>query len=175
MDNFPLSKIRIEQYETILIEKLLKLLDRLYLPQIIQKFLKQRDLEGNSVLEKLARFNQFAVLQTKLVDRVVRDYWGSKIDVSGSLMDNSSAYTLIRYGDLRYQEDFEKRYRFYMPKNVTEKIKPHLLTFRVWAESIKLRYFIEMIIFAGLVLYFQVLLSDFNQNIHKLNADIEEM
>lgn len=62
MDNFPLSKIRIEQYETNLIEKLLKLLDRLYLPQIIQKFLKQRDLEGNSVLEKLARFNQFAVL-----------------------------------------------------------------------------------------------------------------
>ena len=102
------------------------------------------------------------MLQTKLVDRVVRDYWGSKVDVSGSLMDNSSAYNLIRYGDLRYQEDFEKRYRFYMPKNLADKIRPHLLTFRVWAESIKLRYFIEMIIFAGLVLYFQVILSDFN-------------
>jgi hypothetical protein len=32
MDIFPLSRIRIEQYETVLIEKLLKLLDRLYLP-----------------------------------------------------------------------------------------------------------------------------------------------
>jgi len=52
---FPLSKIRIDQYEKTLIEKLIKLLDRLYLPQIVNKFLKQRDLEGNSVLEKLAR------------------------------------------------------------------------------------------------------------------------
>ena len=98
--------------------------------------MKQRDLAGNSVLEKLARFNQFEILQTKVVDRVVRDYWGSKVDVSGSLMDNSSAYTILRYGDLRYLEDFEKRYRFYMPRNVMEKIKPHILTFRVWAESI---------------------------------------
>jgi len=37
-----------------------------------------------------------------VVDRVVRDYWGSKVDVSGSIMDNSSAYTIVRYGDLRY-------------------------------------------------------------------------
>ena len=69
-------------------------------------------------------------------------------------MDNSSAYTIVRYGDLRYQEDFEKRYRFYMPRNGMEKIRPHILTFRVWAESIRLRYFVEMLIYAGLVVYF---------------------
>lgn len=112
---FPLSLMKIEQYESTLIKNLIKLLDRLYLPQIVNKFLKQRDLDGNSVIEKLARLDQFGILQTKVVDRVIRDYWNSKVDISGSLMDSSSAYAILRYGDLNYLDDFEKRNRFYMP------------------------------------------------------------
>lgn len=32
-----------------------------------------------------------------------------------------------------------------------------------------------MLIYAGLVLFFQIIISDFNQNMHTLKTEIEEM
>ena len=50
-------------------------------------------------------------------------------------------------------------YKVYAQKNVA---KPHILTFRVWCESISLRYLIEIIVYIGLLVAFQYYLSNYN-------------
>ena len=72
-------------------------------------------------------------------------------------------------------EDFEFHYRYYNRKDVLANLRPHFCTFRVWAESMSLRYFIEFGMFTCIVIAFQILISDFNQSMHSLDADIANM
>jgi len=128
------------------------------------------------VLERLAELNMLEILQTKIVDRILKDIWASKIDVSGTIMDNSSCWTILRYGDLGFNEDFEYRHRFYVDRHGNRNtVRPHILTFRVWCESIKLRYFIEMIVYLALLFAFQYYVSNYNDDMHTLYEEIKEM
>ena len=108
------------------------------------------------------------ILQTKVVDRLIKDIWASKVDVSGSLMDNSSTYAIVRHGRLSYNYDFEFRSRFYNKDYTKTNNKPHEFTFRVWAESIKLRYFVELVLYACLLISFQYYVSEYVKDLHKL-------
>ena len=176
LGRFPLARIRIEQYQAILIKKIVVLLDNLYMPQIIKNQLKQKDLMGYTALERLAELDMLEILQTKIVDRILKDIWSSKIDVSGTIMDNSSCFTILRYGDIGYDEDFEFRYRFYVDRATTRStIRPHILTFRVWCESIKLRYFIEMLVYFGLLMGFQQYVSNYNNDLNNFDNDVADM
>ena len=91
-------------------------------------------------------------------------------------MDNSSCWTILRFGDLSYDEDFEFRYRFYVDRtSTTSTIRPHILTFRVWCESIKLRYFIEMIVYLGILIGFQQYISAYNNDLNNFDNDVADM
>ena len=110
------------------------------------------------------------------MDRILKDIWSSKIDVSGTIMDNSSCWTILRYGHLNYDEDFEFRYRFYVDRASTRStIRPHILTFRVWCESIKLRYFIEMLVYLGMLIGFQQYISAYNNDLNNFDNDVADM
>ena len=89
-------------------------------------------------------------------------------------MGNSSNYHILRYGHLSYAEDYEYRYRFYRKHYDTETVKPHFLSFRVWAESINLRYFIEMVMYFALLITFQYYVVAYNKDLHILTSEIEE-
>lgn len=131
------------------------------------------------MLERLADLDMLEILQTKIVDRILKDIWSSKIDISGHIMDNSSCFTILRYGNLSYNEDFEYRYRFYSDGRLANqnqsKARPHLFTFRVWCESIKLRYFIEMIVYFTMLMTFQYFVSKYNDDLHRLTDEIKQM
>jgi hypothetical protein len=91
-------------------------------------------------------------------------------------MDNSSCWTILRYGHLSYDEDFEFRYRFYVDRATTRStIRPHILTFRVWCESIKLRYFIEMLVYFGFLIGFQQYVSIYNSDLNEFDREVKEM
>ena len=98
----------------------------------------------------------------------------SKVDVSGSLLEISAPYQILVFGDFDYLEDFEVKTRFYNPKNYDD-IRPHKYSYRVWFQSMSLRYFFEMALFCTCVLIFQMFISQFNFDLHYLRDDLTEL
>jgi hypothetical protein len=83
---------------------------------------------------------------------VVYDYWVSKVDASGSFFEEATTYNILKDGRLEFGDDYEERHRFY--KKRTFMARSHGYGFRVWLESMRLRYFIEMLFFAVNVAFF---------------------
>ena len=73
------------------------------------------------------------------------------------------------------KEDFEEKRRFYHGRDLTLDVRPHQFSYRVWLQSMSLRYFIEMAFFAVNVMIFQYYLSGFNKDLHVVNNDIKEL
>ena len=114
-------------------------------------------------------------MQTKVADRVIQDTWISKVDVSGSFLENSTAFDHIFYKNLDSNDDFESKRRFYHHRDLQEDIRPNRFAYRVWFQSMNLRYFIEMAFFIVNVLVFQLFISKFNSDLHLLTIDIDHL
>ena len=123
----------------------------------------------------MARLQLYKVMQTNVTDRVIKDTWNSRVDISGSIFENSTAFNYIFYNYFSSNEDFESKRRFYHKRDLTTEVRPHRFSYRVWLQSMNLRYFIEMAFFAMNVLIFQYYLSMFNKDLHMVNYEIKEL
>ena len=61
-NDFPLAKLRIEQYEADLHNTIKVLLERLYDPYKISKLLKQTDIEGYSSLDLFGKLKLYGIM-----------------------------------------------------------------------------------------------------------------
>ena len=52
-------------------------------------------------------------LQLNMVNRFVSGMWESKTDIGGSVFDLATSYDLLFANKLNYEEDSERRKRFY--------------------------------------------------------------
>ena len=137
--------------------------------------LEQTDLENYSTIDLIAKLQLHQVMQTNVTDRVIKDTWNSRVDVSGSVFENSTAYNYLYYNYSSSKEDFESKRRFYHNRDLEVDVRPHKFSYRVWLQSMSLRYFIEMTFFAINVFIFQYYLSSFNKDLHIVNKDIQEL
>ena len=124
-NDFPLARLRIEQYEQELEEAIIVLLSNVYDPFKIGKLLKQTDINGLSSLDLFGKLKLYKSMQTKTADRVIKDYWSSKVDVSGSILENSTCYNILKFGKVNYMEDFEEKGRFYVKRDLDNDVRPH--------------------------------------------------
>ena len=152
--DYPLARLRIEQFEGDLEDKMIELLDNVYEPHKVRLLLKQTDMENYSTLDLMGKLKMYKAMQTKVADRVIQDTWISKVDVSGSFLENSTAFDHLFYQKLDSNDDFESKRRFYHSRNLDEDIRPNQFAYRVWFQSMNLRYFIEMAFFIFNVLVF---------------------
>ena len=106
-DNFTLTKLRIEQYEEKLQNTMINLLEQTHEPYKISKLLKQRDIDGYSCLDWFSSLKLYSILKTKTVDRVIKDYWSSKVDISGYVLENSTCFNILKFARTSHREDFE--------------------------------------------------------------------
>ena len=104
------------------------------------------------MIQYIAKLKMFRFLQINHVNRIVSSIWESKVDAGGSMFDFASSHYLTFKNELEYNEDTERRLRFYESRN--ERALPHPLTFTVWKKSMSLRYLIETILFFTLMLIF---------------------
>ena len=74
---------------------MISLLDNVYDPYKIRLLLKQTDMENWSTLDLMAKLKMHKAMQTKVADRVIQDTWVSKVDVSGSVLENSTAFDYV--------------------------------------------------------------------------------
>eukprot|EP00351_Strombidinopsis_sp_SopsisLIS2011_P001145 CAMPEP_0116882880 /NCGR_PEP_ID=MMETSP0463-20121206/15278_1 /TAXON_ID=181622 /ORGANISM="Strombidinopsis sp, Strain SopsisLIS2011" /LENGTH=272 /DNA_ID=CAMNT_0004536839 /DNA_START=1987 /DNA_END=2805 /DNA_ORIENTATION=+ len=105
------------------------------------------------------------------MDRLLRDHWSSKVDAGGNLLGNATAYKILTQDSLDYIHDFERNHRFY-EKRDSVNVKPHKLMFRVWWESMEVRYFIEVFMFIVLTANFQYYITVFNGDYHAVVIDL---
>ena len=68
------------------------MLSNVYDPYKVAKLLRQTDIDGFSSLDLFGKLKLYQSMQTKTADRVIKDYWSSKVDVSGSILENSTGY-----------------------------------------------------------------------------------
>lgn len=111
----------------------------------------------------------YKFLQINMVNRIVSGMWESKIDIGGSVFEIATSYDLTFGNELEFQEDTEKRRRFYMPR---DQPNPHFFSFAVWKKSMSLRHLIEIMIFFLLLVVFQYEVSKLNVDLH---LSIEEL
>ena len=48
----------------------------------------------------MARLQLHKVMQTNVADRVVKDTWSSRVDISGSIFENSTAHNYLFYSHM---------------------------------------------------------------------------
>ena len=130
------------------------LLDKVYDPHKVRLLLKQTDSDNYNTLDLIGKLKLYKAMQTKVADRVIQDIWNSKVDISGSFLENSTAYDYLRYGELDSLDDFESKKRFYHDRDLTLDVRPNRFAYHVWFKSMNLRYFIEMAFFAVMVILF---------------------
>jgi hypothetical protein len=123
-----------------------KIIDSFVSPDELKIVLKQRDMFGKDLLWYVAEHNIYKILDAKVMDRILQDFWNSNIDITGRFMEASSTYQIIRKSHFAYTKDQESCRRFYHKTDVRT-IRPHILQFEVWKKSMFIRYVIEAVIF----------------------------
>ena len=131
--------------------------------------IRQIDMMGRQSLYYLEHLDAFQIMETKIMDRVMQEYWQSNLDASGSLFGASTAYGILMHEDGEfYHLDYERRNRFYVtrPKKTSGDLSshPHTLNFMVIRRSMRTRYFMEMAFFFCLALAFQIAIFSMNDS-----------
>ena len=56
----------------------------------------------------MEKLDSYKLMDTKVMDRIMKDYWNSNIDISGHFMNTSTAYKILTTHDLTFKEDYER-------------------------------------------------------------------
>ena len=87
----------------ILIEKLTdqcrQILVNLYLPTELKIMVRRKDLSNNNALYYMELMDAFQLMDTKVMDRIMKEYWNSAIDTSGSFFEISTAFQVFKGTD----------------------------------------------------------------------------
>jgi len=78
----------------------------------MKQLLKEKDFSGRNALWYMAQNNVYRVLDTRIMDRIISDYWRSEFDVTGSLFEASTSYRILTQDNVSYVKDYEKSNRF---------------------------------------------------------------
>ena len=145
----------------LITRRLRSILINLYFPLEIKEQVRQKDIFETDALAYMEKMNAYTVMDTKIMDRIMKEYWNSNIDVSGNFFAASTCYNILtRYG-LDFQHDYETSHRFYHKREVA-KIRAHGCIMRVWMHSMQQRYFIEIAIYLVYLVSWQIVMLEFN-------------
>jgi hypothetical protein len=103
----------------------------------------------------------FQLMDTKVMDRIMKEYWNSDIDTSGSFFQASTSYQLLfDSSSLSKSQDNELNLRFYKKSDIS-KFRSHKFMLQVYLKSMQTRYFIELLFFVVLAIFFQYEIGQF--------------
>lgn len=74
-------------------------------PDELKMILKQTDLFGRDLLWYISEHGIFSILDTKVMDRIIQDFWNSNIDITGSFFEASTVYQIVTKSSMTYTKD----------------------------------------------------------------------
>ena len=147
-----MSKFRGEGLIDQLTDQSSSILKNLYIPTELKISMRRKDLRNRNALYYMESMDAFELMNTKVMDRIMKEYWNSNIDTSGSFFQASTCYQLLQ--DLKHEDqDPELATRFYLKRDIRE-FSQHSFTMRVYLKSMQTRYFIELLLFLILAIVF---------------------
>jgi len=156
----------------ILIDLLTKqcrqILVNLYLPTEMKIMMRRRDYFNRNALHYMEKINAFDLLATKVMDRIMKDYWRSSIDTGGSFFQVSTGYQLLKTSNLHLWP------RIWQKRDPTGE-RSHFFTFQVYLKSMQLRCFLELGVFVLFAVLFQKFVGDFDQSLYRLREEIDHL
>ena len=127
----------------------------LYQPAVITYFVKEVDIFDTRVIDYMEEHDSFKLLETKIMDRVIRQMWEGSLDTGGSFFALSTCFNLLRKAAPSYPNDYERTHRFRLQRDLSRK-RHHPCTFRVYLKSKSLRYKIELLMIIAVMAIFMV-------------------
>jgi len=146
-ESYAITEFRVNSIKDFLMKSLRYILINLYYPIEIKMQVRQKDIFETDAMSYMERMDAYTLMDTKIMDRIMKELWNSDIDVSGTILEQSTCNKILK------DADDEMSQRFYSKRSL-EKTRPHILTMRVWMESIKFRYWIEIIFFLSIAVAF---------------------
>jgi len=99
--------------------------------------LLDRDLWNRDVLDLLAKFNLYSIIQKQKVQDVIMHIWDGPFSVEAYPFQTASCYNLLMSHGVAGRSDYELEYRFYNPRALDPKgLKQHYGLFHIWKHSI---------------------------------------
>lgn len=157
-ERYHVSEFRAQILIDMILGQCRKILVRLYLPTELKIMVRRKDLSNRNSLYYMELMDSFSLMDTKVMDRIMKEYWSSDIDTSGSFFQASTAYQL--WNNKEEDEDEELNLRFYKPRDI-KTYSAHPYTLRVYLKSMQTRYFIELALFLMLAILFQIQIGNF--------------
>lgn len=118
----------------------------LYYPLEFEILVSNKDIFDTNALAYMEKMNSYDVMDTKIMDKIMKEYWTSNIDLGDSFFLASTCYNILFKYDFNIMKDYEAENRFYHTFDLT-KMMSHGLIMRVWTESMQLRFFIDLVIY----------------------------
>ena len=73
------------------------------------------------VIDYMEQHDSFSLLETKVMDRVIRQMWEGSYDTGGSFLSLSTCYKIITKGSPSYQKDYERAHRLVCQRDLGAK------------------------------------------------------
>ena len=138
------------------------ILVNLYLPNELKISVRRKNLSNHNSLYYMELMDAFKLMDTKVMDRIMKEYWNSDIDTSGSIFQASTAYQLLfPNSSVSEYQDNELSHRFYQRRDIS-KFRSHFLMMQVYLKSMQTRYIIELMLFVVLAIFFQKTIGDYS-------------
>ena len=88
-------------------------LDNLFYPNDVKQYIYKDDLFNKSALVYMEMYDSYSLLETKILDRIMLQTWKGDVDTPGTLLNNSSCFTIIERWYKKLDQDWERNNRFY--------------------------------------------------------------
>lgn len=92
---YAITEFRINFMRDLISKHLRNILINLYYPTEIKEEVRIKDIFGVDALSYMEQMDAYTLMDTKIMDRIMKEYWNSDIDVSGKFMNNSTCYNIL--------------------------------------------------------------------------------
>ena len=83
-ERYPVCEFRAGTLIEILTNQCRQILVNLYMPNELKISVRRKDLANRNSLYYMEKMDAFRLMDTKVMDRIMKEYWNSNIDTSGS-------------------------------------------------------------------------------------------
>jgi hypothetical protein len=90
--SYAITEFRVNSLRENLMNSLRSILINLYYPLEIKTQVRQKDIFGVEAMSYMERMDAYTLMDTKIMDRIMKELWNSDIDISGHFLDQSTSY-----------------------------------------------------------------------------------
>ena len=128
---------------------------------------RRKDHSNKNALTYMEMMDAFQLMGTKVMDRIMKEYWNSSIDTSGSFFQVSTAYTVYQG-----KEEIDLWAQIWQKRD-TSRQRSHPITFQVYLKSMQLRYFFELGTFFVIACLFQNMIGAFVTSFRSIKLELK--